>query len=93
MTFYNPQPRAMAGDFLFPLPKGATISGYALDIEGKMLNGVVDYFSDNAPTVLGPVTLQVGVFTNYDLSDEKRKILTVLLHESKDRLQISKVAF
>ena len=33
MTFYDPQPRAMAGDLLFPLPEGATINGYALDIK------------------------------------------------------------
>lgn len=41
MTFYNPQSRDMAGDLFFPLPEGATVSGYALDIEGKMVDGVV----------------------------------------------------
>jgi Ca-activated chloride channel family protein len=41
MTFYNPQSRNMAGDLYFPLPEGATVSGYALDIEGKMVDGVV----------------------------------------------------
>jgi Ca-activated chloride channel homolog len=53
----------------------------------------VDYFSDSAPTVLGPVTLQVEVFTNYGRIDEEKKTLTVRLHESKDRLRIGKVAF
>ena len=41
MTFFNPQSRNMAGDLFFPLPEGATISGYALDIEGEMVDGVV----------------------------------------------------
>ncbi len=41
LTFYNPQSRNMAGDLFFPLPEGATVSGYALDIEGKMVDGVV----------------------------------------------------
>ncbi len=41
MTFYNPQSRNMAGDLFFPLPEGATVSGYALDIAGKMVDGVV----------------------------------------------------
>jgi Ca-activated chloride channel homolog len=41
MTFYNPQSRNMAGDLFFPLPEGATVSGYALDIQGKMVDGVV----------------------------------------------------
>jgi tetratricopeptide (TPR) repeat protein len=41
MTFYNPNRRAMAGDLYFPLPQGSTVSGYALDIKGKMVEGVV----------------------------------------------------
>ena len=41
MTFYNPQSRNMAGDLFFPLPEGATVSGYALDIAGQMVDGVV----------------------------------------------------
>ena len=40
MTFANPTPRAMEGDLYFPLPEGATISGYALDIDGVMIDGV-----------------------------------------------------
>ena len=41
MTFYNPNPAVMEGDLYFPLPQGATVSGYALDIKGKMISGVV----------------------------------------------------
>ena len=40
MTFANPSARAMEGDLYFPLPEGATISGYALDINGAMVDGV-----------------------------------------------------
>jgi Ca-activated chloride channel homolog len=40
MTFSNPTPRAMEGDLYFPLPEGATVSGYALDIGGVMVDGV-----------------------------------------------------
>ena len=40
MTFANPSARAMEGDLYFPLPEGATISGYALDINGTMVDGV-----------------------------------------------------
>jgi len=40
MTFTNPMPRVMEGDLYFPLPEGATISGYALDIGGAMVDGV-----------------------------------------------------
>jgi tetratricopeptide (TPR) repeat protein len=41
LTFFNPQARALAGDLYFPLPEGATVSGYALDIGGVMVDGVV----------------------------------------------------
>ncbi len=40
MTFSNPNPRVAEGDLLFPLPDGATVSGYALDVQGKMVDGV-----------------------------------------------------
>ncbi len=41
MTFYNPSNRVLSGDLYFPLPEGATVSGYALDVDGKMVDGVV----------------------------------------------------
>lgn len=40
MTFYNPHGRNLAGDLYFPLPEGTTISGYALDVGGVMVDGV-----------------------------------------------------
>ncbi|MFH1708857.1 MAG: VIT domain-containing protein [Planctomycetota bacterium] len=40
MTFKNPHDRALAGDLYFPLPEGATVSGYALDVNGVMVPGV-----------------------------------------------------
>ncbi len=41
LTFRNPNNRVLAGDFYFPLPQGAVISGYALDIKGRMVDAVV----------------------------------------------------
>lgn len=41
LTFYNPHSRTLEGEFTFPLPEGAFISGYALDINGQMIDGVV----------------------------------------------------
>ncbi|MBR0237199.1 MAG: DUF2135 domain-containing protein [Thermoguttaceae bacterium] len=40
MTFYNPNHIQLAGDLVFPLPEGVTVSGYALDIEGAMVDAV-----------------------------------------------------
>ncbi|MCD4824571.1 MAG: hypothetical protein K8S55_08180 [Phycisphaerae bacterium] len=40
MTFANPFNRQLAGDLYLPLPLGATVSGYALDIGKIMVDGV-----------------------------------------------------
>ena len=41
MTFYNPNARILEGNLNFPLPEGATLSGYALDVNGVMVDGVI----------------------------------------------------
>jgi Ca-activated chloride channel homolog len=40
MTFHNPHDRVLEGDMYFPLPQGATVNGYALDIKGQLVDGV-----------------------------------------------------
>ncbi|MHC4983255.1 MAG: VIT domain-containing protein, partial [Planctomycetota bacterium] len=40
MVFSNPHDRALEGELYFPLPDGATVSGYALDVNGVMVDGV-----------------------------------------------------
>ena len=37
----NPNARVLEGELCFPLPAGATVSGYALDINGQMVDGVI----------------------------------------------------
>ena len=41
MTFYNSSNRILEGEFEFPLAEGQTVSRYALDIDGKLREGVV----------------------------------------------------
>lgn len=40
MVFENPNNRVLEGELYFPLPEGAVIQGYALDINGNMVDGV-----------------------------------------------------
>ncbi|MBO7685297.1 MAG: hypothetical protein J6V72_02865 [Kiritimatiellae bacterium] len=40
-TFTNPNSRQMSADFEFPIPADATVCGYALEINGSMVPGVV----------------------------------------------------
>jgi Ca-activated chloride channel homolog len=41
LVFHNPNGRQLEGDLIFPLPDGAAVSGYALDIQGAMVDGVI----------------------------------------------------
>ncbi len=40
-TFTNPNGRVFAGELEFPIPEGATVCGYALEVNGVMTPGVV----------------------------------------------------
>ncbi|MGA2262044.1 MAG: VIT and VWA domain-containing protein [Acidobacteriota bacterium] len=37
-VFYNPAPVRLEGTYLFPIPKGAQIDRFAMDIDGKMID-------------------------------------------------------
>ena len=41
LVFRNDLGRALDGELVFPLPEGALVSGFALDVNGRMANGVV----------------------------------------------------
>ena len=41
ITFTNPNARVFEGELEFPLPEGATVCGYALEVNGAMVPGVV----------------------------------------------------
>ncbi|HAE41133.1 MAG TPA: hypothetical protein DCG57_21235 [Candidatus Riflebacteria bacterium] len=40
MKFYNPNSRVLEGELEFPMPEGAIVSGYALDVNGDLVEGV-----------------------------------------------------
>lgn len=41
MTFRNQYDRVLEGQLYLPLPEGATVCGYGLDVEGEIVDGVV----------------------------------------------------
>lgn len=41
LTFFNPNARVLEGEFVFPLAEGQSITGYALEVDGKLREGVV----------------------------------------------------
>ncbi len=40
LTFFNPNARVLEGELVFPLGEGQTISGYALEVDGKLRQAV-----------------------------------------------------
>lgn len=41
LVFHNPNARELEGELVFPLPDGAAVCGYALDIGGVLVDGVI----------------------------------------------------
>lgn len=41
MTFYNPNHRDLEGELTFPMPDNASVCGYALDVDGELVDGVI----------------------------------------------------
>ena len=41
LVFHNPNDRVLEGELVFPLPDGAAVCGYALDVDGALVPGVV----------------------------------------------------
>jgi Ca-activated chloride channel family protein len=41
MLFRNPHDRVLEGELNFPLPEGATLSGFGLDVDGQVVDGVI----------------------------------------------------
>lgn len=40
LTFHNALARVLEGELVFPLPEGSTVSGYALDLQGQLVDAV-----------------------------------------------------
>src|SRR5690606_38030814 len=41
LVFANPNDRVLEGEFVFPLSPGQTVSGYELEVDGRLRAGVV----------------------------------------------------
>jgi uncharacterized protein YfaP (DUF2135 family) len=53
----------------------------------------VDYYGTSARKILGPVTLQVEMITNYGRPNEQRRARTLRLATAKEVVDVGEVAF
>ena len=57
MKFFNPNARILEGELSFPLPSEAFVAGYALDVNGRMVDGVI-VEKEKARVVFDEITRQ-----------------------------------
>jgi len=74
MTFFNPNPRVLEGELQFPLLDGQQVTGFALDIDGKLREAVPvekakgqQVFEDVIRQRIDPALLQTTIGNNYKL--------------------------
>ena len=74
LSFYNPNERALEGQLEFPLAHGQSVSGFALDFDGKLRQAVVvekdrgqQVFEDISRTRVDPALLEVTRGNQYRL--------------------------
>lgn len=74
MTFFNPNRRVLEGELQFPLLDGQQVSGFALDIDGKLRDAVPvekakgqQVFEEVIRQRIDPALLQVTAGNNYKL--------------------------
>ena len=59
LLFRNPHARVLEGELDFPLPEGATLSGFGLDVDGQLVDGVI--VEKNAARVAFETEVRKGV--------------------------------
>ena len=52
-----------------------------------------NYYGSSAPKLIGTVTLQVDIFTNYGRSDEQHKAITLRLEDNKETIKVGEIEF
>src|SRR5450755_4111341 len=74
MVFFNPNARTLEGKLQFPLAPGQIVSGFALDVDGRMRAAVPvekaraqQVFEDIARRRVDPGLLQTTIGNNYEL--------------------------
>jgi len=72
IVFYNDSSRNLEGEFEFPLKEGQSVCGFALDINGKMRDGVIvekdkgrQVFEDVVRSLVDPALLEVTAGSNF----------------------------
>ena len=93
-AFYSNQRTTIGGNFSRDFTQGYGPEEYmvrrAMPGDYQIL---VNYYSSSALSLIGSVTLQVDVFTNFGRANEKRQSLTVRLTESSETIEVGSIRF
>ena len=93
-AFYSHRRTTIGGNFSRDFTQGYGPEEYLVR---KAMNGVysikTNFFGSSAQKLIGAVTLQVDVFTNYGRENEKRKSITLRLKDRKETVDIGEIEF
>ena len=101
MVFLNPNARTLEGKLQFPLAPGQVVSGFALDVDGRLRDAVPvekaraqQVFEDIARRQVDPGLLQTTLGNNYELrvypllAGKTRTVVLTILEAASGRLQV-----
>ncbi len=101
MEFFNPNRRTLEGKLEFPLADGQVVSGFALDVDGRLREAVPvekargeQVFEDIARRGVDPGLLQTTAGNNYELriyplaAGGTRTVVLTIVEPARQRLQI-----
>jgi tetratricopeptide (TPR) repeat protein len=93
-SFYSNKLSAIGGLMSRDFTGGYGPEEYVLK---KAINGEykikVNYYGSSAQKLIGPVTLQVDIFTNYGRKNQQRKSITIRLKQAKDVISVGEIEF
>jgi len=101
MVFRNPNLRTLEGKLLFPLAEGQVVSGFALDIDGRLRNAVPvekvraqQVFEDIARRRVDPGLLQTALGNQHELriypllAGKTRTVVLTIVEPAATRLRV-----
>jgi tetratricopeptide (TPR) repeat protein len=93
-SFYSNKLSAIGGLMSRDFTEGYGPEEYVLK---KAINGEykikVNYYGSSAQKLIGPVTLQVDIFTNYGRKNQQKKSITLRLKQAKEVISVGEIEF
>ena len=93
-AYYNNKLTEKGGLVSYDFTRGYGPEVYSIRKAEKGLYKIkTNYYSNNSPSAIGPVTVQLDIYTNYGRENEKHKSTTVQLKSTEKEIVIGEIQF